>query len=197
MKAIEDLKAAILQLRLAAKAEGIEAGSTLGVWMTSQEMVLMVMMETVEWQVGRIEARLDQVDAAMKATIARVNAEIEMLRVVRDAAEAEAREARERVRESEEVRKVDNVTLARELGSEITKTIKRAALIREVRLNRVQNWSAVGLVAAIIFAVFIGGAVWSSYRNDSAILAACMKAQQSDPAGKASWCPMVVVKGAA
>lgn len=47
MNAVEELKAAILQLRAAAKAEGIEAGSTLGVWMTSQEMALMVMAETI------------------------------------------------------------------------------------------------------------------------------------------------------
>lgn len=197
MKAIEELKAAIQRLREAAKAEGIEAGSTLGIWVASQELAIMAMAETVEWQIERIEGRLDQVDEAMKATIARVDAEVGKLRAVTAAAQAQAAEARERTRESEEVRKVENLTLARTLGKEITATIKTTALAREVRFNRRQNWSAVALVAAVLSGVFIGGAAWSGYWSDHAILTKCLKAQQADATGKAYWCPMTVIRGAA
>lgn len=52
------------------------------------------------------------------------------------------------------------------------------------------------LASCVVVGMFVGGAVWASYRSDHAILAACLKAQQTDVAGKVSWCPMVVVQGA-
>lgn len=197
MNAVDELKAAVLQLRAAAKAEGIEAGSTLGIWIASQEMALMAMADTVQWQVERIESRLDQVKLAMDATIARVDAETGKLKAVTGMAHAEAHQARARANEGAEVRKAETLTLAHTLAAEITKTIKTAALIREVRFNRRQNWSGVALVGAVLFAVFIGGVVWSGYRSDHAILTKCLKAQQPDETGKSYWCPMTVVRGAA
>lgn len=55
MNVLEELKAAIARLHAAARAEGIEANSTLGVWLTSQEMAMMTLAEAMNWQVQRVE----------------------------------------------------------------------------------------------------------------------------------------------
>ena len=196
MSAVEQLKAAIIALRTAAKAEGIEPGSVLGVWMTSQEIAIMAMADTVEWQIGRVEGRLDQVEQLMATATKRVDAEIARAKTTMAEWHSAAAYVRSRTAESEEQRKVENLKLARELGEGIKETLKTTMLAREIRFNRRQNWSAVSLVALAAFACFIAGGVWTGYRSDHGVLGKCLAKQVPDQSGQHFYCAMEVVRGA-
>lgn len=195
MNAVEQLKAAIVALRAAAKVEGIEPGSVLGVWMTSQEIAIMAMADTVEWQIGRIEGRLDQVVQLMAAATKRVDAEIGRSKTTMAEWHSAAAYVRSRTAESEESRKVENLRLARELGDGIKETLKTTMLAREIRFNRRQNWSAVALVASVLLACFMAGGVWTGYRSDHGVVGRCLAKQVPDEAGRYFYCRMDIVQG--
>ncbi len=186
MNVLEELKAAIARLHAAARAEGIEANSTLGVWLTSQEMAMMTLAEAMNWQVQRVEEFSGAVERAMKA-------EVERVRVAIQQCHAETALVRLKKNEAVDLLKVEKVELARELGAEISNTIKMAAMVREVRFNRRQNWSAVALVATVLLGCFVGGAVWNSYRADGSVISRCLKNQHPDENGKTYWCSMTDV----
>ncbi len=195
--ALQQLRDTVERFGDAMRSEGIDSKGVLGVWSDALRAGLISFVYAVEVLTERVEGQSLTVQGAMNAAVARVDIEVDRVRAVSSAAHAEMVLSRQKMRESEEVRKVENLTLARELGTEISETVKTTALAREIRFNRRQNWSAVALVAVIFLSVFIGGAVWASYRSDHAILGACLKAQRTDPSGKVSWCPMTVVQGSA
>ena len=196
MNAVEQLKAAIIALRVAAKAEGIEAGSVLGVWMTSQEIAIMAMADTVEWQIGRVEGRLDQCEQLMATATKRVDAEVARAKTTMAEWHSAAAYVRSCTAESEEQRKVEKLRLARELGEGIKETLKTTMLAREIRFNRRQNWSGVAIVAFVLFSCFIGGGVWAGYRSDHGVIGRCLAKQVPDESGQHFYCAMEVVRGA-
>lgn len=159
----------------------------MGIWSKALQNSLGALALFMDLVAERVDERAEAVERAMKA-------EVERVRVAIQQCHAETAQARIKTAETVELRKVENVELARELGAEISKTIKRAALVREVRFNRRQNWSAVALVATVLLACFVGGAVWSSYREASGVVARCSKGQVVDATGKTYWCPMTIVR---
>ena len=184
---LEDLRTCVGKLDEAMRIEGIDPAGVLGVWCQSIRACLVTFCNAVSASTARVEGRSEVVERAMKAEVERVKIAIEQCR-------AETMLARMKTAETVEVRKVENVELARELGTEISKTIRTAALVREVRFNRRQNWSAVALVATVLLGCFVGGAVWSSYRADQGVVARCLANQQVDTTGKTYWCAMTVVR---
>lgn len=122
-----------------------------------------------------------------------MKAEVERVRVAIQQCHAETALVRLKKNEAVDLLKVEKVELARELGAEISNTIKMAAMVREVRFNRRQNWSAVALVATVLLGCFVGGAVWNSYRADGSVISRCLKNQHPDENGKTYWCSMTDV----
>ena len=194
MNVVEELKAAIERLRLAAVAEGIEPGSTLGVWLMSQEAALLTMGDLVEEQTRRIEERADLVWAALNGSTALLDKEVARSKAAVEEMRAATVAARAQAALTDERRKAEGMVLAQDVAKDIKTAISATMVIREVRWNRVQHGKAALLAALVLLAFFVGGTVWSAYRRDHATLERCFAHQVPDTTGKV-YCPMDVVGG--
>lgn len=186
--AIGHLRHCARELDEAMREEGIDPHGPLGIWSRAAQRFVITFAVITEAASTRIEGRLEIIEAAMRVEVERVKVAVEQSR-------AETARARVSIAQSEEVRRLENLKLARELGAEITQTIKTTALAREIRFNRRQNWSAVALVSGVLIAVFIAGGAWSGFRHERSILDQCIANQLPDGTGKTYWCPMPVVRG--
>lgn len=182
----QQLAASLVQLQEAARVEQIEKGSTLGVFLSAQEMTLMSLALVVESQQSVIGDRAAVVERAMFAQVEVVKAEVERCRQETQRLQAVTGLAVEQ-------RKKDSQELAKELSKLISKGIKEATLIREIRFNRFQNWSGASLLALGLFACFVGGEVWTTQKLDSRVLERCERSQVTS--GGTTWCDMTVARG--
>ena len=186
--ALIELRACLDGLNDAMRIEGIEPHGVLGVWCRAMRAGLLAFCCAVDLSTARVEGRSEIIEGAMREEVNRVRVAVEESR-------AETVRARISTAHSEEVRKVENLKLARELGEGIKETLKTTMLAREIRFNRRQNWSAVSLVALAAFACFIGGGVWSGYRSDHGVIGRCLAKQVPDESGQHFYCSMDVVRG--
>ena len=186
--ALIELRACLDGLDDAMRIEGIEPHGVLGVWCRAMRAGLLAFCCAVDLSTARVEGRSEVIERAMREEVNRVKVAIEESR-------AETVRARISTAHSEEVRKVENLKLARELGEGIKETLKTTMLAREIRFNRRQNWSAVSLVALAAFACFIGGGVWSGYQNGHGVIGRCLAKQVPDESGQHFYCSMDVVRG--
>lgn len=182
----QHLAASLFQLQEAARVEQIERNSTLGVFLVAQEMALMTLASVVESQQAAIGDRAVVVERAMAAQVDVVKVEVERCRQETQRLQAATGLAVEQ-------RKKDSQELAKELSKLISKGIKEATLIREVRFNRFQNWSAASFLAFCLFASFVGGQVWTNSKLEARILERCERAQVLS--GGTAWCDMTVARG--
>jgi hypothetical protein len=95
---------------------------------------------------------------------------------------------------SEEQRRSQRLMLAADVAGDIKKVLKESLVIREVKWNRRQNWTAAALAAAVLMGCFVAGGLWTGYYNDRAALDRCISKQVIDSAGRA-YCGMEVVRG--
>lgn len=186
-QAMAAIRRCVQEFARAVQDEGIDPQAPLGIWSRALQNSLGALALFMDLVAERVDERAEVVERAMQA-------EVERVRVAIQQCQAETMLARMKTAETVELRKVENVELARELGTEISKTIRTAALVREVRFNRRQNWSAVALLATVLLGCFVGGAVWSSNRADESVVTRCLKSQQVDETGKTYWCAMTVVR---
>ena len=186
MTAKQHLSASLSQLQEAARVEQIERNSTLGVFLVAQEMALITLASVVESQELAIVDRAVVVERAMTVQVDVVKLEVERLRQETQRLQAVTGLAVEQ-------RKKDSQELAKELSKLISKGIKEATLIREVRFNRLQNWSAAGFLALGLFGSFVGGQVWTNSKLETRILERCERAQVLS--GGTSWCDMSIARG--
>ena len=186
MTSKQHLAASLFQLREAARVEQIERNSTLGVFLVAQEMALITLASVVESQQAAIGDRAVVVERAMAVQVSVVKAEVERCRQETQRLQAVTGLAVEQ-------RKKDSQELAKDLSKLISKGIKEATLIREVRFNRLQNLSAAGFFAFCLFTSFIGGQVWTNSKLEARVLERCERAQVFS--GGTSWCDMNVARG--
>ena len=193
MNAVDGIKAAVNRLREAAIAEGIEPGSTLGVWMVSQEMALVTMADLVEEQSRRIEERADRIDQAMRDSTKLLDAEIARSKHAIQETRLAIEHSRAQTKQSEEHRESMATQLASTLYGEIEEKLNNSVIVRQVQWNRRRNWSSAALVSTIMLGLFIGGAVWEGGRTDRTILTRCIKQQVQTRDGRL-YCPIDVVE---
>lgn len=147
MTAKEHLAASLFQLQEAARAEQIESNSTLGVFLVAQEMALMTLASVVETQQIVIGDRASEMQGAMVAQERVMASQVAVVKVEIERCRQETQRLQAVTGLAVEERKKDSQELAKELSKLISKGIKEATLIREVRFNRFQNWSAAGFLA--------------------------------------------------
>lgn len=193
MTAKEHLAASLFQLQEAARAEQIESNSTLGVFLVAQEMALMTLASVVETQQIVIGDRASEMQGAMVAQERVMASQVAVVKVEIERCRQETQRLQAVTGLAVEERKKDSQELAKELSKLISKGIKEATLIREVRFNRFQNWSAAGFLAFCVFAGFVGGQVWTNSKLESRILERCERTQVLS--GGTSWCDMTVARG--
>ena len=193
MNAIDELKAAVAQLRAAAIAEGIEPGSTLGVWLVSQEMALRTMADLVEEQSRRIEERADLVERTMRESVKLVDAEVARSKHAIQETRLAIEHSKAQTKQSEEHREAMATQVAKALFQKIEDKLKDVMLVRQVQWNRRRNWSSAALVATIMLGIFVGGMVFEGSRSDQSILTRCIKQQVPDKNGRL-YCPIDVVE---
>ena len=186
--AVAELRSCVRELEEAMREEGIDPRAPLGIWCRALQNSIGALATFVDVSTDRVEGKSEVVERAMAAQVERVKVAIEESR-------AETVRARISTAQSEELRRVENLKLARELGEGIKDTLKTTMLAREIRFNRRQNWSAVSLVACAAFACFIGGGVWAGYRSDHGVIGKCLAKQVPDESGKHFYCSMDVVRG--
>ena len=172
----------------AMRFEGIDAHTPLGVWCEAQQAAMLSLGQLVELQTARIEDRAEAVERSWKAQTELHGKAIEELRAATQACRAET--AR-----SEAKRKADGQLLAGEVATDIKKAITDTMVVREVRWNRRQNWTAAAIGAVVLMGLFVGGGIWSGYRTDQGMIGRCLTKQVVDAAGQA-YCPMNVLRGA-
>ena len=175
-----ELMICIEQLKRAMVSAGIDDDSPLGAWGRGQELVLLTFCRLIEGQTVRIEQRADAVAAAGTKSI-------EEMRAATAACRAQ-------VTLSEERRRSERLVLATEVADDIKKVLKESLVIREVKWNRRQNWTAAALAAAVLMGCFVAGGIWTGYYNDRAALDRCISKQVIDSSGRA-YCGMEVVRG--
>ena len=185
---VAELRSCVRELEEAMREEGIDPRAPLGVWCRALQNSIGALAIFVDVSTDRVEEKSELVERAMTAQVERVKVAIEESR-------AETVRARISTAHSEELRKVENLKLARELGEGIKETLKTTMLAREIRFNRRQNWSGVALVAFVLFGCFIGGGVWAGYRSDHGVIGRCLTKQVPDESGKHFYCSMDVVRG--
>ena len=188
-RAVAELRSCVRELEEAMREEGIDPRAPLGIWCRALQNSIGALATFVDVSTDRVESKSEVVERAMAAQVERVKVAIEESR-------AETIRARISTAHSEEQRKAENLTLARDLGEGIKETLKTTMLAREIRFNRRQNWSAVALVAFVLFGCFIGGGVWAGYRSDHGVIGRCLAKQVPDEAGRHFYCSMDVVRGA-
>ena len=186
--AVAEVRSCVLELEEAMREEGIDPRAPLGIWCRALQNSIGALATFVDVSTDRVEGKSEVVERAMTAQVERVKVAIEESR-------AETIRARISTAHSEELRKVENLKLARELGEGIKETLRSTMLAREIRFNRRQNWSAVALVAFVLFGCFIGGGVWAGYRSDHGVVGRCLAKQVADEAGQHFYCSMDVVRG--
>lgn len=189
----EHLAASLFQLQEAARAEQIEKNSTLGVFLVAQEMVLITMAAVVESQQAVISDRASEMQGAMVAQEKAMASQVAVVKVEIERCRQETQRLQAVTGLAVEERKKDSQELAKELAKMISKGIKEATLIREVRFNRFQNWSAAGFLAFCVFSAFVGGQVWTNSKLEARILERCERSQVLS--GGTSWCDMSVARG--
>jgi len=175
-----ELKSCIEQLRRAMVSAGIGDDSPLAAWGRGQELVLLTFCRLIEEQTVRIEQRASATAAASVKSI-------EEMRAATAACRAQ-------VTLSEEQRRSERLLLATDVAGDIKKVLKESLVIREVKWNRRQNWTAAALAAAVLMGCFLGGGIWTGYYNDRAALDRCISKQVIDSAGRA-YCGIEVVRG--
>jgi hypothetical protein len=175
-----ELMSCIEQLKSAMVSAGIDDDSPLGAWGRAQQLVLLTFSRLIEGQTVRIEQRANAVAAAAVKSI--------------DEMRAATAACRAQVTLSEEQRRSERLTLASEVAEDIKKVLKESLVIREVKWNRRQNWTAAALGAAVLMGCFIAGGIWTGYYNDRAALDRCISKQVMDSSGRA-YCGIDVVRG--
>ena len=195
MNAIDEIKAAVSRLREAAIAEGIEPGSTLGVWMVSQEMALLTMADLVEEQSRRIEERADRIDQAMRDSTKLLDAEIARSKHAIQETRLAIEHSRVQTKQSEEHRQSMATQLAGTLYGSIEEKLNNSVIVRQVQWNRRRNWSSAALVATIMLGIFVGGMVLEGSRHDRGVLARCAEEEVHDKNGRV-YCPIDVLQEA-
>ena len=175
-----ELMSCIEQLKRAMVSAGIDDDSPLGAWGRAQQLVLLTFSRLIEGQTVRIEQRANAVAAAAVKSI--------------DEMRAATAACRAQVTLSEEQRRSERLTLASEVAEDIKKVLKESLVIREVKWNRRQNWTAAALAAAVLMGCFIAGGIWTGYYNDRAALDRCISKQVIDSSGRA-YCGIEVVRG--
>jgi hypothetical protein len=175
-----ELMSCIEQLKRAMVSAGIDDDSPLGAWGRAQQLVLLTFSRLIEGQTVRIEQRANAVAAAAVKSI--------------DEMRAATAACRAQVTLSQEQRRSERLTLASEVAEDIKKVLKESLVIREVKWNRRQNWTAAALAAAVLMGCFIAGGIWTGYYNDRAALDRCISKQVIDSSGRA-YCGIDVVRG--
>ena len=175
-----ELMSCIEQLKRAMVSAGIDDDSPLGAWGRAQQLVLLTFSRLIEGQTVRIEQRANAVAGAAVKSI--------------DEMRAATAACRAQVTLSEEQRRSERLTLASEVAEDIKKVLKESLVIREVKWNRRQNWTAAALAAAVLMGCFIAGGIWTGYYNDRAALDRCISKQVIDSSGRA-YCGIDVVRG--
>ena len=175
-----ELMSCIEQLKRAMVSAGIDDDSPLGAWGRAQQLVLLTFSRLIEGQTVRIEQRANAVAGAAVKSI--------------DEMRAATAACRAQVTLSEEQRRSERLTLASEVAEDIKKVLKESLVIREVKWNRRQNWTAAALAAAVLMGCFIAGGIWTGYYNDRAALDRCISKQVIDSSGRA-YCGIEVVRG--
>jgi hypothetical protein len=175
-----ELTSCIEQLKRAMVSAGIDDDSPLGAWGRAQQLVLLTFSRLIEGQTVRIEQRANAVAAAAVKSI--------------DEMRAATAACRAQVTLSEEQRRSERLTLASEVAEDIKKVLKESLVIREIKWNRRQNWTAAALGAAVLMGCFIAGGIWTGYYNDRAALDRCISKQVIDSSGRA-YCGIDVVRG--
>ena len=175
-----ELMSCIEQLKRAMVSAGIDDDSPLGAWGRAQQLVLLTFSRLIEGQTVRIEQRANAVAGAAVKSI--------------DEMRAATAACRAQVTLSEERRRSERLVLATEVADDIKKVLKESLVIREVKWNRRQNWTAAALAAAVLMGCFVAGGIWTGYYNDRAALDRCISKQVIDSSGRA-YCGMEVVRG--
>ena len=175
-----ELMSCIEQLKRAMVSAGIDDDSPLGAWGRAQQLVLLTFSRLIEGQTVRIEQRANAVAGAAVKSI--------------DEMRAATAACRAQVTLSQEQRRSERLTLASEVAEDIKKVLKESLVIREVKWNRRQNWTAAALAAAVLMGCFIAGGIWTGYYNDRAALDRCISKQVIDSSGRA-YCGIDVVRG--
>ena len=175
-----ELREAVAKLKEAAEIEGIEPEGALGLFTETLGNILLTLGHLVETQTMRIEQRANATGAASVKSI-------EEMRAATAACRAQ-------VTLSEEQRRSQRLMLAADVAGDIKKVLKESLVIREVKWNRRQNWTAAALAAAVLMGCFIACGIWTGYYNDRAALDRCISKQVIDSSGRA-YCGIEVVRG--
>ena len=128
-RAVVELRSCVRELEEAMREEGIDPRAPLGVWCRALQNSIGALATFVDVSTDRVDGKSEVVERAMIAQVERVKVAIEESR-------AETIRARVSTAHSEELRKVENLKLARELGEGIKETLKTTMLAREIRFNR-------------------------------------------------------------
>ncbi len=177
--AVEQMRGAVERLLRVGRAEGIEPGGPLGMWLEAQAEALQGFAAILDGQEARFEQALATVEAANRSELDKLSAAVALAREAAQQGELALLQARN----AKIVMVVERENLVqrmiKETLPEFVKALKGALVIRETRWNRRKESVRFGLAGLLFVAVFGAGYGLSFWRdqNDVAAFDRCLASQ--------------------
>jgi hypothetical protein len=177
--AVEQLRAAVERLLREGRAEGIEPGGPLGVWLEAQAQALQGFAAILDGQEARFGQALAKIEAANKSELEKLSAAVLLAREAAQQGELALLQARN----AQVLHVVERENLVqrmiKETLPEFVTALKGVLVIRETRWNRRKESVRFALAGLGFAAVFIAGYGLSFWRDqdDLAAFDRCLTSQ--------------------
>lgn len=177
--AVEQLRAAVERLLREGRAEGIEPGGPLGVWLEAQADALQGFAAILDGQEARFEQALAKIEAANKSELEKLSAAVLLAREAAQQGELALLQARN----AQVLHVVERENLVqrmiKETLPEFVTALKGVLVIRETRWNLRKESVRFGVAGLVSAAVFIAGYGLSFWRDqdDLAAFDRCLASQ--------------------
>jgi len=168
---VRQLREAVQRLLHEGRAEGIEPGGPLGVWLEAQAEALDGLAAILEGQEERFEALLTDIRAASETELAKLATALAAAQV----AVRQGDQAIKQARNAQITATVQQEAVTQRMIDEtlpmFAERLKKALIIREIRWNRERAWKRYALAGLTVLGIFGSGYALASWTGDGRLAA--------------------------